>query len=334
MHPLDSQVYVGEANDVLAETNVFVSDEVTGGSDLVASLEQEIGDASIGVAVFPDTALLVGDPRDILFALKEANPQYDTIVVAVGDDLVAGSDALASGEALRIANEAEGATDSTDAALTQAVQQITEALPEGPASGGGDAGIGIAVAVGVAVLIAGGATAFGVVRARRRSSAHPLPETVRGTVARLRQLTGEYSAAAARGTAQAGAVAEEIDGIATNASELFERLGRRGDEGQRATAAVEYGDTLRKLTAALDREYLLDILTHPNLWDDPADRVREVRDSLAAVSAQLVENIKQVNARRGLHFQVSLDGLIGGRKELQEWERAFEQAEGERPEAG
>ena len=35
--------------------------------------------------------------------------------------------------------------------------------------------------------------------------------------------------------------------------------------------------------------------------------------------------------RRGLHFQVSLDGLIGSRKELQDWDRAFDTATGEGP---
>jgi len=54
-----------------------------------------------------------------------------------------------------------------------------------------------------------------------------------------------------------------------------------------------------------------------------------VRTALTSFSGELVENIKQVNARRGLHFQVSLDGLIGRRKELQEWDRAFERADGE-----
>jgi hypothetical protein len=29
------------------------------------------------------------------------------------------------------------------------------------------------------------------------------------------------------------------------------------------------------------------------------------------------------------HFQVSLDGLMGRRKELQEWDRAFERADGD-----
>ena len=124
-----------------------------------------------------------------------------------------------------------------------------------------------------------------------------------------------------------------IAGIAGNASELFERLGRRGDEEQRTVAAAEYGETLRRLTAALDRDYLLDILRRPDLWDDPDERIREVQDATTEVSEQLVANIKQLNARRGLHFQVSLDGLMGRRKELRDWERAFGSASGDEPAA-
>ena len=77
------------------------------------------------------------------------------------------------------------------------------------------------------------------------------------------------------------------------------------------------------------RDYLLDILNHPDLWDDPAERIQEVRTAVSAFSVEIVENIKQVNARRGLHFQVSLDGLIGRRKELQEWDREFGRASGD-----
>ena len=121
--------------------------------------------------------------------------------------------------------------------------------------------------------------------------------------------------------------AQDIDDIADNVTELFARLDRQG-RARTSTASPRSSTTTssRKLTAALDRDYLLDILTHPHLWDDPDERVREVRGAVIAVSEELVENIKQVNARRGLHFQVSLDGLIGRRKELQDWDREFNRA--------
>jgi hypothetical protein len=242
---------------------------------------------------------------------------------------------LEAGEATLIANEAENSADSLEGAILQTVDGVVAATPAGSAQGGGDAGLAIGLAVGVAVLVALGAATFTMaksLRRRRRGSAGhhaPLPDTVRPLVGRLRALSGEYAAAGASGNRDATAVASEIVTVANNTTELFDRLDRKGDEGQRATAAVEYGETLRKLTAALDRDYLLDILQHPGLWDDPVERVREVRTALTSFSTELVENIKQVNARRGLHFQVSLDGLIGRRKELQEWDRAFKSADGQ-----
>jgi hypothetical protein len=324
-------VYVGEAADALAQNNVYVSDEVSGADALRQTLEQQVTDESIAVAVFSDNAALEATGPEIVTELAGL-PGYQTIIVAVGDDLSAGSRVLEVGEATLIANEAENSADSLEGAILQTVDGVVAATPAGSAQGGGDAGLAIGLAVGVAVLVALGAATFTMVRSRRRrrgSAGHhaPLPDTVRPLVGRLRALSGEYAASGASGNRDATEVAGEIVTVANNTTELFDRLDRKGDESQRATAAVEYGETLRKLTAALDRDYLLDILQHPDLWDDPVERVREVRTALTSFSTELVENIKQVNARRGLHFQVSLDGLIGRRKELQEWDRAFDRAQ-------
>lgn len=57
-------------------------------------------------------------------------------------------------------------------------------------------------------------------------------------------------------------------------------------------------------------------------------RIQEVRDALDALSAQLLDNIRQVNARKGLHFQVALDSRVG-REELRDWEREFKRSSGE-----
>lgn len=329
-----SGVYVNEAEEVLAQNNVYVSNEVQGADALRQTLEQQVTDESIAVAVFSDNASLEASGMEIVSELAGL-PGYQTIIVAVGDDLSAGSRVVEpKGEALRIANEAEKSADSLEGKILQTVEGVVAATPAGSGpSGGVDGGLIVGGALGLVVLVAAGGALWAVLRrrARRGTPGHhaPLPDAVRPLVGRLRALSGEYAAAGASGNRDATEVASEIVTVANNTTELFERLDRKGDEGQRATAAVEYGETLRKLTAALDRDYLLDILQHPDLWDDPVDRVREVRTALTSFSTELVENIKQVNARRGLHFQVSLDGLIGRRKELQEWDRAFEQAKDE-----
>ena len=330
-HPLGAQGYIDDAAAALAQGNVFVSREVGDAGALAQTLDQQIGDASIGVAVFSDNAALEASGPEIVSELA-AQTGYDTIIVAVGDDLAAGSRVLPSGEAMRIANQAESAAGSVDAALVETVQEVVAATPSGGGPQGLDAGPLVGIVLAVVALVAAGGVLVGVLRARRRRTAghRPLPDTVRAPVARLRTLSGEYAAASA-GSGPVAEVGQQIATIADNAGELFARLDRTGDEGQRAMAAVEYGETLRKLTAALDRDYLLDILRNPQLWDDPQERVREVRDAVTAVSGELVENIKQVNARRGLHFQVSLDGLLGARKELRDWEREFDRASDDRP---
>ncbi|MFE5410798.1 hypothetical protein [Microbacterium sp. NPDC056569] len=329
-----SGVYVGEALEALAQDNVYVSNEVPGAAQLQQALEQQVTDESIAVAVFSDNAALEATSTDIVKQLA-GSTGYDTIIVAVGGDLSAGSHVVEpAGEALRIANEAQESADSLEGAIVQTVEGVVAATPADAGQAGGvDGGLVVGGVLGLVVLVAAGGTLWAVLRRRRRRvspGGHaPLPDTVRPLVGRLRALSGEYAAAGASGNRDATEVAAEVVSVANNTTELFDRLDRKGDEGQRATAAVEYGETLRKLTAALDRDYLLDILQHPDLWDDPVERVREVRTALSSFSTELVENIKQVNARRGLHFQVSLDGLIGRRKELQEWDRAFEQANDE-----
>ena len=318
--------YIDDAASALESTNVYVSPEVSGSAALADALEQQISDASIGVAVFSDNAALEASGPDIVAELAQQTG-YDTIIVAVGDDLSAGSRVLASGEAMRIANEAEGSAGSVDQALVETVQGVVAATEPAapPPVVGVDGGVVMGIILAIAALVAAGGVAIGVVT-RRRSHARSdesLPEGVAAHLATLRGLSREYAALGASGNQIAAQTGRDIDDIVANTAELFARLDRKSVEGQHGLAAVEYDDKLRKLTAALDRDYLLDILTHPNLWDDPNDRTREVRGAVTAVSEELVENIKQVNARRGLHFQVSLDGLIGRRKELQDWEREF-----------
>lgn len=333
---MDGQGYVDDAVDALGSGSVYVSAEVADAASLRDQLAQQIGDESIGVAVFSDNAALEASGPDIVSELAAAHPGTATIIVAVGDDLSAGSRVLAPGEAMRVANEAEVSAPDVDAALAETIQGVVALTPDAPSSGGTDAGPFVGIAVGAVVLLAAGGALFGVMRSRRRrargaAARHPLPDPVRAHVQTLQMLGAEYAHAGAGGIAQAGEVAADVGRIAAHTTELFDRLDRKGEEGQRATAAVEYGETLRKLTGALDRDYLLDILIHPDLWDDPAERIDEVRGAVSAFSVELVENIKQVNARRGLHFQVSLDGLIGRRKELREWDREFERAAGDEP---
>ena len=325
----DAGGYVDDAVAGLQEGSVYVSPEVGDATALASSIDAQIGDASVGVAVFSDNAALEASGPEIVAEIAAAHPDLDTIVVAVGDDLSAGSRVLDRGEAMQIATEAEQSAANLEDALAQTVQGVLAASdsPPVPASGGTE-GIVIALAIGVAVVL--GAVVGGVAfaRSRRRGDADqvPLPDAVRTQVQTLRSLSAEYARAGSFGHPIAAQTAQDIATIADNVTQLFERLGGKASRDQRRLAEIEYGDKLGKLSVALDRTYLLDILTHPHLWDDPDERISEVRDAVVGVSEQLVENIKQVNAQRALHFQVSLDTLIGRRKELRDWDREFDRA--------
>ena len=190
----------------------------------------------------------------------------------------------------------------------------------------------IGLAIGAAVVLGAVLGLVALIRARRRAPrAEELPPALAAQVQTLHSLSVDYAAAGAAGHPVAGQTAQDMDAIADNVTQLFQRLAGKASEDQRRLAEIEYGDKLGKLTAALDRTYLLDILTHPHLWDDPEERVSEVRDAVVGVSEQLIENIKQVNAQRALHFQVSLDTLIGRRKELRDWDREFRRAADDEP---
>ncbi|WP_431804901.1 hypothetical protein [Microbacterium sp. bgisy203] len=341
---VDSGGYIDDAVAGLKTSHVWVSSEVADAGAIAQAVQDQIGDASVGVAVFSDNAALEASGREIVSQLA-AQTDYDTIIVAVGDDLSAGSRALPSGEAMRIANEAEAQAGSTQQALVETVQQVEDASRTSPATGGVDGGLVVGIALAVAALLAVGG---GIVALRRRSRSQrrgrpasgALPAEVRPHVATLRELSREYATVGAQGNPVATETAQQLTAIATNTEELFARIDRRSGSrggsrgrspdggGDRSLAEVEYAAKLGKLSAAVSRDYLLDILAHPDLWDDPGERTREVQGAVEAVSTELLENIRQVNASRGLHFQVSLDGLIGRRKELQDWDRAFGSASG------
>jgi hypothetical protein len=328
----DAGGYVDDAAAGLQSSSVYISPEVDDAASLASAIQAQVGDESVGVAVFSDNAALEASGPEIVAQLAQRT-DYDTIIVAVGDDLSAGSHVLAEGEAMTIANQAESSADGLEEALTETVQGVVAASdPPSATADGGSGGLVIGLAIGAAVIVAAAMGLVAVVRGRRRSPrAEQLSPTVATQVQTLRSLGVEYAAAGAAGHPVAGQTAQDIDAIADNVTQLFQRLAGKGSEDQRRLAEIEYGDKLAKLTAALDTTYLLDILTHPHLWDDPDERVSEVRDAVVGVSEQLIENIRQVNAQRALHFQVSLDTLIGGRKELRDWDREFRRATGDEP---
>ncbi|WP_433585417.1 hypothetical protein [Microbacterium hydrocarbonoxydans] len=324
--------WTAPAIEALASSNVYVSPDVPGYQDLQASLAQSVpADGSIAVVVLPADAAEANQYSFYLLDKLTKDADQQTVILAIGDDLMGDSVALGRDAVLTIANQNESA--GMPAGLVETVQEVSDELP----AGGGSAGTGggdflMPAIIGGVVLIAAVGTGLGLVARRRRrpaakdASADPVPPGIRLRVTRLRELAPFY--AGVPGNPIAAETAANIEALASHVEQLFIRLDAKAGEDQSAIAEAEYSDKLARLVAALDRDYLLDLLTRPDLWDDPDERIGEVREALDAVTTQIVDNIKQVNARKGLLFQVSLDSLIG-RSELRDWERQFKKNSGE-----
>lgn len=323
--------WINDAVEGISGENIYVDPDVSGGQAITEALSGVVpGDGSIAVVVLPADADNNTPYSSYILERLSAAGDHETVIVAVGKNLRATSSAIDGDVALRIANENESSAGSTQDALVETVQEISAETPTSP--GGGDAGAGgaaIPLVIGGVVLVAAAVTAFGLIARRRRkpaASTDPVPAGIRLRVNRLRELRADY--AAVPGSPVAAETAAAIDALASHVEQLFIRLDAKAGEDQSVLAEAEYSDKLARLVAALDRDYLLDLLTRPDLWDAPDERIGEVRDALTAVTTQIVDNIKQVNARRGLLFQVSLDSLIG-RSELRDWERQFKQSSGD-----
>lgn len=323
--------WLDDAVDAISTQNVYVDPDASDGQAITDALAGAVpDDGSIAVVVLPSDAGKNNPYSTYILERLTAAGDHETVIVAVGDDLQAASTAVDSDVALRIANENQSSAPSTQDALVETVQEISA---EAPISSGGDSGVAgpvLPLVIGGVVLVAAAVTAAGLIARRRRRapvvSADPVPAGIRLRVNRLRELRADY--AAVPGSPVAAETAAGIDALASHVEQLFIRLDAKAGEDQGVLAEAEYSDKLARLVAALDRDYLLDLLTRPDLWDAPDERIAEVREALSAVTTQIVDNIKQVNARKGLLFQVSLDSLIG-RSELRDWERQFKLGSGE-----
>lgn len=309
--------------------NIYVDPDVSGGQALTDALAGVVpGDGSIAVVVLPGDAARDTPYNTYILEQLTAGASQQTVIVAIGDDLQAASATI--DDALRIANENESSGTNLQDTLVETVQEISAETPTSSGSDSGVAGPVIPLVIGGVVLVAAAVTAAGLIARRRRRtpavSIDPVPAGIRLRVNRLRELRADY--AAVPGSPVAAETAAGIDALASHVEQLFIRLDAKAGEDQSVLAEAEYSDKLARLVAALDRDYLLDLLTRPDLWDAPDERIAEVREALSSVTTQIVDNIKQVNARKGLLFQVSLDSLIG-RSELRDWERQFKQSSGE-----
>ena len=145
-----------------------------------------------------------------------------------------------------------------------------------------------------------------------RTVSFPVPPPIRAHLDKLHVLRQAYFHASATNPS-AGMLAEQIDLLVDNTVELFQRLSSKASTSQRRRALAEYDENLGTFVAVLGHDYGLDLIANPRLWDEPDQRLASVHAALQAVDSQLLDNIKQVNARQKLIFDSGVDRLMDPR---------------------
>ena len=158
-----------------------------------------------------------------------------------------------------------------------------------------------------------------------RRGKHRLTSALASRTAGLRQL---YVERASAGDQVSATVVGQVDSLVANVTELFRRLRLKAERRSEVSPRLSTKTSSTSWPQPWTATTCWTLLANPRLWDNPQQRIREVQAAIEAVDAQLLDNIKQVNARRGLVFRVPLDGLIGPRKALDDWQRDFDSASG------
>ena len=171
--------------------------------------------------------------------------------------------------------------------------------------------------LGLSVVIAGLVLllrhrADGAMSVKVSNASGPLPASIRAHLDELMVLRLAYFQAAPTNRS-AGTIAEQIDLLVENTVALFQRLKSKGTKAQRRRAMTEYDEHLGRCVAVLGRDYCLDLIENPRLWDDADRRLVKVQEALRSVESQLVDNIKQLNARQKLTFEAGVNRLLDPR---------------------
>lgn len=134
--------YLDEAVQALQSSNVYVSVQVSSLDPSVkARLESQATTADVAIAVLPSAAQSEagGNPSQFIAQVAKSTG-HDTVVIAFGDDLEAGSRQLTPGLADQLADRAEANNDSVGDALLEFVSEVqtarTAPSPENTSSDG------------------------------------------------------------------------------------------------------------------------------------------------------------------------------------------------------
>src|SRR6218665_2075891 len=212
--------WTASAIEALESSNVYVESPVPGYQAFKAALAQTVpSDGSIAVVVLPADASNANQYSFYLLDKITQSADQQTVILAIGNDLMGDSVPLGRDAVLTVANQNE--SSDLRASLVETVQEISAELPAGGGSvGTNGADVLMPVILGGVVLIAAAGTAIGLLvrRSRRKGpkgeNADPVPPGIRLRVNRLRELAPSYAAVA--GNAGAAETAANIDALASH----------------------------------------------------------------------------------------------------------------------
>lgn len=313
--------YVSDAVDGLSDSSVYVD---SGASDLTNqdAIISILEGSDVNVAVLPPIAIDTYGVESIAGMIRQQTGD-DTIVVVVED--TAGtkfgvSSVNNSTEIAKTLNEGLTANNGDAGQTLTATLQDVKSLSEGNTNSAISDGGGFNFAFILIPLLIVGAIGGGVVFMKRRKNyvgvanhnnvptnaklSELIPASLLPAMKQLNQLTGQHNALLK------SSLAADIRSVIDNVQELFMRLNKKGTPSQQRIAEVEYADKLPKLIEALGDNYYIDIVKHPDLWDDSNERITAVTEAVKAVQQELILNIRKVNSSKDLEFQVALDSLV------------------------
>lgn len=279
-------------------------------------LQAAVG-TKLKVAVVPDDGTISVNPNGFAASVAQEAGLSDLIVVVdmPKDRFGVYSESGDTAEILTALNGANLADGG------EAIQQANvESLLAGSPSSGGDFSLGgVAALVGIPLALAA-AVVVSIVLLRRRKLTNNRATTkavldLRG-LALSEDLSHELNRFSAiikgyRGSSGALDQASQIGmSIQNHLGQLFSRIKKKGSEQSRRLADQKYQGIMAKANDLAGADYLGDIVLHPDLWNEPHQKISSVLHALKSVDSQIVDNIRQINASKELEFRVALDSLL------------------------
>jgi len=285
--------------------------------DNPSGLQSAVGD-SFKVVVAPDDGTISVNPNGFAASVAQEAGLSDLIVIVdmPKDRFGVYSE---SGDTTEILTALNGANLADGG---EAIQQanVESLLAEKPSTGEDLNLGGVAALVGIPLVLAMAVVVPVVILRRRKLTAQSkknakvvldlrgleLSEALTRELNRFSAIINGY-----RGSSGALDQASQIGAsIQSHLGQLFSRIKKKGSEQSRRLADQKYQGIMAKANDLAGADYLGDIVLHPDLWNEPHQKISSVLHALESVDSQIVDNIRQINASKELEFRVALDSLL------------------------